>query len=66
MHKLSVRGIYVSQGSACDSKKEKENYALRAIGLSANEMKSSLRISLPANVSKQEVDYFVKVLTNLL
>ena len=66
MHKLSVRGIYVSQGSACDSKKEVEDYDLKAIGLSAKEMKSSLRISLPADVTKKDVEYFVKVLKSLI
>ncbi|MEK6847057.1 MAG: cysteine desulfurase family protein [Nanoarchaeota archaeon] len=66
MHRLSVRGIYVSTGSACDSKKEKEDAALRAIGLSAGEMKSSLRISLPFNVTKKDIEYFVRVLKLLL
>jgi len=66
MHKLSVRGIYVSMGSACDSKKEKEDYALQAIGLSSADIKSSLRISLPFDVTKRDVEYFVKVLKSLL
>ena len=66
MHKLSVREIYVSQGSACDSKKEKEDSALRAIGLSAKDIRNSLRISLPADVTKKDVEYFVKVLRKLI
>ncbi|MGV8142151.1 MAG: cysteine desulfurase family protein [Candidatus Pacearchaeota archaeon] len=66
LYKLSEKGIYVSIGSACDSKKETEDAALKAIGLSSKEMKSSLRISLPADVTKKDADYFVKVLKGLI
>ena len=66
LYKLSEKRIYVSIGSACDSKKDKEDSALKAIGLTSTEMKSSLRISLPFDVSKKDVDYFLKVLKNLI
>ncbi len=62
MHKLSARGIYVSTGSACDSKKAREDAALCAIGLSKQEMKSSIRISLPAEVMKKDIESFLNVL----
>src|SRR3989344_1743102 len=63
---LSHRGIYVSSGSACDSKKEKEDVTLKAIGLTAKEMKSSIRISLPIRVTKKDVNYFLNVLKKLI
>ena len=66
LYKLSEKGIYVSIGSACDSKKEKENSALKAIGLSSTDMKSSLRISLPVDVTKKDIEYFVNVLRKLI
>ena len=66
LYELSARGVYISIGSACDSKKEKEDSALLAIGLSSAEMKSSLRISLPADVTKKDIEYFVKVLKELI
>ena len=66
LYKLSEKKIYVSIGSACDSKKDKEDSALKALGLSVKEMKSSLRISLPFNVSKKDADYFIRILKSLL
>lgn len=66
LYDLSNKGIYVSIGSACDSKKETEDIALKAIGLGINEMKSSIRISLPIDVKKSDADYFLKVLKTLI
>ena len=66
LYQLSNKKIYVSIGSACDSKKEVEDKALSAIGLSVKDMGSSLRISLPVEVTKKDVNYFVKVLKELM
>lgn len=66
MYNLSNAGIYVSTGSACDSKKEKEDSSLIAIGLGKEQIKSSIRASLPFDVSKKEVDYFLTKLRMLL
>jgi cysteine desulfurase len=66
LYDLSNKGIYVSIGSACDSKKEIEDHALKSIGLSAKDMKSSLRVSLPIDVTKKDADYFLKVLNELI
>ncbi len=52
---LSEKGIYVSAGSACDSKKEKEDYVLKAIGLSKEEQRGSLRISLNENFKDADI-----------
>ncbi len=46
---LSKNNIYVSAGSACDSKKEKEDHVLKAIGLTKKDMESSIRITLDDN-----------------
>ncbi len=66
LYDLSNKGIYVSIGSACDSKKEIEDHALKAICLSSKEMKSSLRVSLPVDVTKKDADYFLKTLKGLI
>ena len=66
LYQLSEKKIYVSTGSACDSKKETEDKSLIALGLSSKEIKSSLRISLPADVTRKEADYFLKVLKELI
>jgi len=57
---LSQRGIYVSAGSACDSKKSKEDYVLRALGLEYDEIKSSIRISLGESISEEDVESVVR------
>ncbi len=59
---LSQRGIYVSTGSACDSRKEKEGYVLRAIGLNKELMNSSIRITLPSDVTKKECNELLRAL----
>ncbi len=59
---LSQKGIYVSTGSACDSRKEKEDYVLRAIGLSKEAMNSSIRITLPSGVTKEECNAVLRAL----
>lgn len=66
LYDLSNKGIYISIGSACDSKKEVEDHALKSIGLSGRDMKSSIRVSLPIDVTKKDVDYFLKALNSLI
>jgi len=56
---LSNKGIYVSAGSACNSKKQKESKVLKAVGLNEKEIKGSIRISLSESISKKDVDYAV-------
>lgn len=56
---LSQRGIYVSTGSACDSKKEKEDHVLKAIGVKEKKFGSSIRISLPHDCTEKDVKIFL-------
>ncbi|MCH7568125.1 MAG: cysteine desulfurase [Nanoarchaeota archaeon] len=57
---LSKKGIYVSAGSACDSKKEKEEHVLKAIGLKEKDIGGSLRISLSQELTSKDIDFVVK------
>lgn len=66
LYQLSEKGIYVSRGSACESKKDVEDKALISLGLSSKEINNSLRISIPADVTKKDVDYFIGILKVLL
>lgn len=56
---LSQRGIYISTGSACDSKKEKEDHVLKAIGAKEKKFGSSIRISLPQETTEKDVKIFL-------
>jgi len=63
--RLSARGIYVSSGSACESKKEKEEHVLKAIGLKRDMIENSIRISLNEDTSKNDAEHFIRVLKDL-
>jgi len=64
--KLDLMGIAVSTGAACSTQKLKENHVLLAIGLNEEEAQSALRISLGRWTTKDDIDYFLSVLPNII
>ncbi len=62
LHVLESKGIYVSTGSACNSKKNKYSYVLKAMGLKDNIIDSALRFSFSAFTTAEELDYVAEVL----
>lgn len=62
LHVLESKGIYVSTGSACNSKKDKYSYVLKAMGLSVSVIDSALRFSLSSLNTEEEIDYVCSVL----
>lgn len=60
LHFLAEKGIYVSSGSACG--KAKPSHVLAAMGLSQQRIDTSLRVSLCAENTKEEIDTFVEAL----
>ena len=61
LHYLEQKGIYVSTGSACSSKK-KGSHVLNAIGLNQNEIEGAIRFSLSDLNTKEEILGVVKIL----
>ena len=61
LHFLAQRGIYVSSGSACG--KAKPSHVLTAMGLPRERIESSLRVSLSAENTMEEIDAFADALT---
>ena len=55
---LSDMEIYISSGSACA--KGHKSYVLGAMGLDDRRIDSSLRVSLSAMTTEQELDYFIE------
>ena len=55
LHFLSARGIFVSSGSACASNKKGSNYVLPAFGLDEAAVDTTLRISLSADTTEDEL-----------
>ena len=62
LHILETKGIYVSTGSACNSKK-KLSYVLKEMGIKDNVIDGAIRISLCEFVTEEEIDYVVEVLS---
>ena len=61
LHYLEKKGIYVSTGSACSSKK-KGSHVLNAIGLTSNEIEGAIRFSLSDLNTEEEIIEVVKIL----
>jgi cysteine desulfurase len=59
---LDLRGFAVSTGSACSSGAVTPSHVLTAIGLSAERARASIRFSLGASTTLQQVDALVEAL----
>ena len=59
---LSLKGICISASSACAAAKNQSSHVLRALGLSEEEAKSSVRISYGRYNSLEEGDYIVEAI----
>ena len=62
LHVLESRGIYVSSGSACNSKKDSISYVLSAMNLPKDRIDSALRFSFSHFNTKEEIDYVIETL----
>ena len=60
LHYLEQKGVYVSTGSACSSKK-KGSHVLNAIGLSSQEIEGAIRFSLSDLNTEEEIKEAVKI-----
>ena len=63
---LSNKGIYVSTGSACESKKEREDETLKAIGLNKKRMDGSIRITLNEEINVEDLDRIVREIEKMI
>ncbi len=55
LHSLEARGVYVSTGSACSTHKKEKQSVLKAIGLPAEDMEGTIRISFSMLTTEDEV-----------
>ncbi len=63
LHVLESKGIYVSTGSACNSKKNKFSYVLKEMKLKNNVIDSAVRFSFSAFNTDEEIEYTAEVLS---
>ena len=66
MHRLDLKGICVSTGSACDSKETQISHVLKAIGLEVMLAKGTIRISLSKYNTEHDMMKIVQVLVGIL
>lgn len=60
LHSLEERGVYVSAGSACHSRRPDPSHVLKAIGLSRERLESALRFSFSAFNTEKEITLAAK------
>jgi cysteine desulfurase len=63
---LDLKGIAVSTGSACASGSLEPSHVLTAMGLSREEVRGSLRLSLSAYTTREEIDHTVDALEEIV
>lgn len=66
LHALEDKQIYVSSGSACSSNKPGLSNTLVAIGLADSLLDSTIRFSFCYETTKEQLDYTIEQLENLL
>lgn len=66
LHRLDLMGICVSTGSACDSKNTKISHVLEAISVPQEYVVGTIRISLGAENTEEEVKYIAKAICKIL
>ncbi len=63
---LDLKGIAVSTGSACSSGSLEPSHVLTAIGKTPDEGFGSLRISLSALTTREEIEYLLEILPGIV
>jgi tRNA sulfurtransferase ThiI len=60
VHGLAERGVYVSTGSACTSRRAEASHVLKAIGVPPASLESALRVSLSAETTEADLTALVE------
>jgi cysteine desulfurase len=63
---LDLEGVAVSTGSACSSGTLEPSHVLRAMGFPAHRTQNSIRVSLGAGNTDEQVDYFIGKLPKIV
>ena len=66
LHALEEKGIYVSAGSACSARKPKPSETLKALGVEASLLSSTIRFSFSVFTTMEEIDYTLQVLYDII
>lgn len=66
LHRMDLKKIAISTGSACDSKRTEISHVLKSIGLEESYAKGTVRISLGKNNTYKDVDNIVDALVKIV
>ena len=66
LHRLDLKGICVSTGSACDSKNTQISHVLQAMNVPKDYAEGTIRISLSKQNTLEEINTIATALTNIL
>ena len=66
LHRLDLKGVCVSTGSACNSKETEVSHVLKAMRVPDEYAKGTIRISLGKDNTEEEVKAIVKALESIL
>ena len=66
LHRLDLRKIYISTGSACDSVNTQVSHVIKALGIDESYAKGTIRISLGKYNTVEEIDIIAAELINIL
>lgn len=66
LHALEDRGVYVSTGSACSSRRGKVSHVLKAIGADTKAAEGAIRLSWSYTTTQEELDAFISILSECI
>lgn len=66
LHALEDKGIYVSAGSACAARKPQPSATLKAIGVEKDLLDSTIRFSISVFTTKEEIQYTIQALSEMV
>ncbi|HEX5796834.1 MAG TPA: aminotransferase class V-fold PLP-dependent enzyme, partial [Candidatus Saccharimonadales bacterium] len=65
LFQLDEKGILAASGSACSASSKEPSHVLKAVGLSDNEARSTLRFSFGRRTTEMDIEYLLKTLQSL-
>ena len=66
LHRMDLKGICISTGSACDSVNSQASHVIRAIGVPSEYALGTIRISLGKDNTEEEVKFIAQSITQIL
>ena len=66
LHRLDLKRILISTGSACDSKNMQLSHVIQAIGVDTKYAMGTIRISLSKDNTQEEVTMIAKAIVDII